>query len=178
MNKKEIFKWAAILIVWMVGFTLMLGVGLEKQRKVDCIKWQEWTQEYPSFYLNQTQAIECEQLGIEVRAPIQKPAKQVEVVETNYREIFATVYAYNSEVGQTDADPYTMASGNQVYDGAIACPEFIVFGIKVEIKGKIYTCEDRMGEHYRDKNYFDIWMPTKEEANEWGEVGTQVKIYE
>jgi len=166
------------ILIWTVGFMFMLGVGAEKQRKVDCIKWQGWAEEYPDFYLTRLQAAQCEQAGIEVDAPIQKTVAAVETIEPKYREIYATIFAYNSEENQTDADPYTMASGNKVYDGAIACPEFIEFGVKVEIKGKIYTCEDRMAEYYRDKNYFDIWMASKVEAKRWGTVGMQVKIYE
>jgi len=69
-----------------------------------------------------------------------------------------------------------MASGKKVYPGAAACPEFLEFGTKVEIEGKIYTCEDRMHKRYRDKWYFDIWMPEKAYAYEFGRQLLEVKI--
>ncbi len=90
--------------------------------------------------------------------------------------IMAEVSAYTSEVNQTDDDPFTMASGKHVYDGAIACPDRFPFGTKVEIDGKVYTCEDRMNARYRDGNYFDIWMSNKAEAINFGRQTKQIII--
>ena len=165
----------AIAIVLIITLMLIAEKALQNHEKTECIKWQGWAQEYPNFYMAQWQKDQCDHHQVEVEVPVKTlPALK----EPKYREIFATIYAYNSEVEQTDANPFMMASGNKVYDGAIACPEFVAFGIKVEFLGKKYTCEDRMGEYYRDKNYFDIWMATKEQAIEWGKVGAQVKIYD
>lgn len=172
--KKETIKYTIILIVWVVGFMFMLGVGLDKQRKVDCIKWQTWAEEYPDFYLTRIQSAQCEELGIEVEAPVQKTVEAVKVIEPKYREIFATVYAYSSEESQTDADPYTMATGNKVYDGAIA-NNCLRFGTMVMIDDIWYTVEDRMNEKY-GCNYFDIWMESKEEAIKFGKQTKQVYV--
>ena len=164
-----------VVIILIITLMSIAEKALQNHEKTECIKWQGWAQEYPNFYLTEWQEEQCNRHQIKVEVPVKTlPALE----EPKYREIFATIYAYNSEVEQTDANPFMMASGNIVYDGAIACPEFIAFGTKVEIKGKKYTCEDRMGEKYRDKNYFDIWMTTKEQAKEWGKVGSQVKIYD
>ena len=75
---------------------------------------------------------------------------------------------YNAEVGQTDSDPLTMASGKRVYIGAIACPATMEFGTKIKVQDKIYTCEDRMNKRYRYSNHFDIFFETKDEAIKFG----------
>lgn len=74
--------------------------------------------------------------------------------------------AYNSEVGQTDADPYTMASGKRVYEGAIA-NNCLDFGTKVKVNGKIKVVEDRMNSRY-DCDHFDIYMASHDEAIKFG----------
>ncbi|MCR4284041.1 MAG: 3D domain-containing protein [Parcubacteria group bacterium] len=81
----------------------------------------------------------------------------------------AEVTAYSSTPDQTDNDPFIMASGKHVYDGAIAA-NFLPFGTKVrfpEIYGdKIFTVEDRM--HRRFSERMDIWMETRREAEVFG----------
>jgi len=170
---KKTIGWL-IVIAMIIGMGFLLKGAIEKSEKLECVKWQGWAKEYPNFYTTQWQKDQCDHYNLIIEAPV---SEQPALEEPEYTEIFAIIYAYSSEPEQTDSDPETMASGNKVYDGAIACPEFVAFGIKVEVLGKEYTCEDRMGEYYRDKNYFDIWMPTKEQANEWGKVGAPVKIY-
>jgi len=81
----------------------------------------------------------------------------------------ADVTAYSSTPDQTDNDPFIMASGKHVYDGAIAA-NFLPFGTKVrfpDVYGdKIFTVEDRM--HRRFSERMDIWMETRREANTFG----------
>ena len=163
-----------MLIAMIIGLGFIFKGMIEKQERLECEKWQEWAEEYPNFYLTEWQKDQCEYHQIIIEVPIKTlPALD----EPKYREIFATIYAYSSEVEQTDSDPFTMASGNRVYDGAIAnnCLEF---GTKVIIYGLEYTVEDRMNKRYGSCDIFDIWMPTKEQAIEWGKVGTKVKIYD
>jgi 3D (Asp-Asp-Asp) domain-containing protein len=74
--------------------------------------------------------------------------------------------AYNSEIGQTDGDPYTMASGKKVYEGAIA-NNCLDFGTKVKVNGKVKIVEDRMNSRYGCEN-FDIYMESHEEAIKFG----------
>lgn len=77
--------------------------------------------------------------------------------------------AYTASVDETDASPHIMASGKKVYTGAIACPSRYQFGEKIEVQGLgIFTCEDRMNARYRESNHFDIYIPTKAEAFEFG----------
>jgi 3D (Asp-Asp-Asp) domain-containing protein len=82
--------------------------------------------------------------------------------------------AYNSEVGQTDADPYTMASGKRVYEGAIA-NNCLDFGTKVKVNGKIKVVEDRMNSRY-DCDHFDIYMASHDEAIKFGRQNIEYEI--
>jgi len=66
--------------------------------------------------------------------------------------------SYNAEEGQTDSDPFTMASTKRVYEGALACPTKFKLGTKIEVEGLgIFTCEDRMGLRFREEEHFDIF---------------------
>ncbi len=91
----------------------------------------------------------------------------------------AEVTAYSSTPDQTDDDPFIMATGKYVYDGAIAA-NFLPFGTKVrfpEIYGdKIFTVEDRMHRRFSDR--IDIWMETKREAEIFGIKKLQYEIVE
>lgn len=69
-----------------------------------------------------------------------------------------------------------MASGRQVYSGAVACPGFLKLGTKVIIKGREYVCEDRMAKKYRQGNYIDIWFLSCDEALKWGRRKVEVNI--
>ena len=82
--------------------------------------------------------------------------------------------AYNAEVGQTDSDPTTMASGKKVYDGAIA-NNCLPFGTKIQLNGKTYTVDDKMNSRY-DCNHFDIYMESYDEAIKFGKQELRYKI--
>lgn len=86
------------------------------------------------------------------------------------RVLKAIITGYSSEEGQTDSSPYLTASQKQVQDGFIACPRKYEFGQRVEIQGKIYTCEDRKNIRYESypEEYFDIWFSSTEMALNWG----------
>jgi 3D (Asp-Asp-Asp) domain-containing protein len=88
-----------------------------------------------------------------------------EKAEETEREV-GIFSAYNAEVAQTDADPFTMASGKRVYDGAIA-NNCLPFGAKVEVGGRTYTVEDRMNKRY-SCDHFDIFMWSKADALKFG----------
>jgi 3D (Asp-Asp-Asp) domain-containing protein len=74
--------------------------------------------------------------------------------------------AYTAEVGQTDNDPFTMASGKKVYVGAIA-NNCLDFGTTVQVNGYSYTVEDRMNSRY-NCNHFDIYMTDYNDAIAFG----------
>lgn len=107
------------------------------------------------------------------------PGSTVEYVreEINYEEIKAQVSAFTSAVDETDGSPTETASGSQTKSTTLACPDKLAFGTKVEIEGKVYTCEDRMNARYRKSEHYDIWMQSKELAREWGRRDLTIKVY-
>jgi 3D (Asp-Asp-Asp) domain-containing protein len=78
----------------------------------------------------------------------------------------AVVTAYSSSPDETWGDPWITASGRRVAHGVVACPRRYPFGTQFRIGQQIYTCWDRM--HRRFDHRFDVWMPTKQEALEFG----------
>lgn len=105
------------------------------------------------------------------------PSQEVKSYPSEPREEFEGVFtAYNAEVNQTDNDPTIMASGKEVYVGAIACPSKYDFGTKIKVNGKTYTCEDRMAKRFRDGEYFDIYMDSQEEALSFGRQKLEYEV--
>lgn len=96
-------------------------------------------------------------------------------VQTPYvgdgRVFYVTVTAYNSEVAQTDGDPWTTAAGTRTRDGVIAL-NGVPFGTKVKFPqyfgDKIFTVEDRTSSRYGKFSRADIWMLRKTDALKWG----------
>lgn len=105
---------------------------------------------------------------------IQPPAPQQEALASE--EFIATITGYSSDPFQTDDTPDITASGSHVHDGTLACPTRYAFGTKVEILGKIYTCEDRMAAKYRKGAYFDIWLASTKDAIHLGRVKEVVRV--
>lgn len=88
----------------------------------------------------------------------------------------ASVSGYTSREQETDSTPFITANGDHVYYGGVACPSRYKFGTKVLINEKVFTCNDRMNKRYRDGNYFDIWMPSLEQALEHGRRQVEISI--
>ncbi len=82
----------------------------------------------------------------------------------------ATVTAYSSSIDETDSDPFTTASGAKTHSGIIAY-NHLPFGTRIrfpEIYGdKIFVVEDRLRAG-ASRTHFDIWLPSKMEAKQWG----------
>jgi len=98
------------------------------------------------------------------------PPKMISVVLT----------AYSSTTDQTKLeDPFTMASGKRVYDGAIAA-NFLPFGTKVKIPeifgDKTFIVEDRMNKRFSDR--IDIWYPERYLAKQFGVQEANIMILE
>ena len=79
------------------------------------------------------------------------------------------VTAYSSTPEETWGDPFITASGERVRDGIIAT-NFLPFGTEVQMPDlfgdKIFVVKDRMAK--RKTNFVDIWMPSKQEAINFG----------
>jgi len=63
--------------------------------------------------------------------------------------------------------PGTMASGKEVYFGAVGCPRAIPLGTRVEI-GDLghFICEDRTAKH--NDGTFDVWIDDYDAAIQFG----------
>ena len=88
-----------------------------------------------------------------------------------------TVTGYSSSYDETDADPFTTASGKGVRDGIVAT-NLLPFGTRVRIPeefgDKVFVVEDRM--HRRFSNRIDVWFPSKSEAREFGKKNLEIEI--
>ena len=90
------------------------------------------------------------------------------------------ITAYSSTEDQTDDTPFTTASGKSVKDGVIA-NNLLPFGTKIKIPSiygdKVFVVEDRMNR--RMGNYrFDVWMPSRNLAINFGVKTTEMQILE
>ena len=95
--------------------------------------------------------------------------------ETLTKKVWVT--AYSSTPDQTDNTPFITASGLLVQDGLIAA-NFLPFGTVIKIPeffdDKEFIVQDRM--HRRKVDYVDIWMPSRNEALEFGRHRSEIII--
>lgn len=87
------------------------------------------------------------------------------------------ITAYSSTPDETDDTPFITASGERVRDGIVAA-NFLPFDTKIRIPkifaDKVFVVKDRM--HRRKTNFIDVWMPSKELAQEFGIHYTAIEI--
>jgi 3D (Asp-Asp-Asp) domain-containing protein len=81
--------------------------------------------------------------------------------------IEVTATAYSSSEGQTDASPFTTASGSRVRYGVVAA-NFLPLHTKIRIENEVFTVEDRMNSRYNNVPIIDIWMPSQDAALAFG----------
>jgi 3D (Asp-Asp-Asp) domain-containing protein len=108
------------------------------------------------------------------------PNTPVSAIEpTPIKTVNATVFAYTSTVGQTDASPFTTASGAAVADGIVAnnCLPFgTVVSFPDQFGTKKFVVQDRMAARY-GCNSFDIWFSNTQAALQFGKRYTKVNVY-
>lgn len=103
---------------------------------------------------------------------------EVQSVDTvrEVREVWVT--AYSSAPEETDNTPLIAASGKTVAPGFMAA-NFLGFGTRVtvpELFGEqVFVVEDRM--HRRKTDFVDIWMPTKQDALNFGIHRAKIVIF-
>lgn len=68
----------------------------------------------------------------------------------------------------------TMANGEKVHQGAIACSRDIPLGTKIYTSGEIFTCEDRLAKRFDHR--FDIWMEDCSKSLDFGKRTLEYKI--
>lgn len=97
--------------------------------------------------------------------PVPPYEQQQRVAQT----IRIPITAYSSTPDQTWGNPYITASGTRARDGIVAA-NFLPIGTLIRIPGlygdKIFVVEDRMNSRYWQR--LDIWMPTRQEAKNFG----------
>ena len=94
--------------------------------------------------------------------------------------------AYSSEVAQTDdtpcipADGYNLCEHYEKYgEGNTVAANFLPLGSKVKIASlygdKVFIVHDRMNKRYGEGR-MDIWMPTREEAIQFGVQHLRIEL--
>ena len=89
--------------------------------------------------------------------------------------VMATAYTPREE--ETDSTPWITASGKTTNEGMIAA-NFLPFGTKVRINGKIYTVEDRMNRKYTNAvpARIDLVFLSLEKARRFGRRTLDIEI--
>lgn len=82
---------------------------------------------------------------------------------------------YSSTVAQTDGDPYTTAAGTRVRDGVVAA-NFLPLGTRLLWGEKELVVEDRLNGRYDETYMIDVWMPSTEQALQFGVQLITVKV--
>lgn len=128
---------------------------------------------WPALFSQSQQPVLAQEEGaVEAKTDVAThyfPLPQVEEYNVK-RTMRLTVTAYSSSPDETDADPFTTASGARVRPGVIA-HNGLPFGTRVRFPDafgeKIFVVQDRL--HPRKGYYIaDLWMPSKQEAERWG----------
>jgi 3D (Asp-Asp-Asp) domain-containing protein len=114
--------------------------------------------------------------------PIIVPSQEVKELIKPKKTIKMIFTAYSSTVDQTDNTPCITANGFNVCEHNqenIVAANFLPFGTKIKIPelygDRIFTVEDRMHERYW--YHVDIWLQTRERAQEFGVKYAVVEIY-
>jgi len=112
-----------------------------------------------------------------INAAPKETEKNISSTPTSPRTLLVWVTAYSSTPEETDDTPFITASGIEVQEGIIAT-NFLPFGTMIKIPAlfgdEIFVVQDRM--HRRKNNFIDIWMPTKEAAEQFGIYYTDIVI--
>lgn len=104
----------------------------------------------------------------------QKYSQQTQVPAAGMK-FQVTATAYSSHVSETDADPFTTASGSRARLGTMAA-NWLPLGSQVAIDGTVYRVEDRMSSRFGGEHIVDIWMKSPEMARKFGVRNLTVQI--
>lgn len=85
----------------------------------------------------------------------------------------AQASAYTAGDGYTPG--VTMANGEVVHVGAIACPRRIALGTRIELQDiGVFTCKDRMAARYQ--NTFDIYKDNIADVRAFGRRDVEYRV--
>ena len=103
------------------------------------------------------------------------PIAPIKAVEPVKMTVIATAYTPRPE--ETDETPYLTAAGTRTREGVVAA-NWLPFGTKVKIDGKIYTVEDRMNSRYTAAfpARIDIVFTSLEKARKFGKQKIEIEI--
>lgn len=103
------------------------------------------------------------------------PVAPVKAPEPVKMTVIATAYTARPE--ETDSTPWLTAAGTRTREGVIAA-NWLPFGTKVKIDGKIYTVEDRMNSRYTAAfpARIDIVFNSIEKARKFGKQKMEIEI--
>ena len=88
----------------------------------------------------------------------------------------AEATAYNAVSAQTDDTPLVAANGKMVTPLTAACPSSFTLGTAISIDGTLRVCHDRMHARYRTGMYFDVLVPTLENATQYGRRKVEIRV--
>ena len=154
MSRQEIVDWLIIVAIFMV-LSLLISLWHTIYHK-----WEDNALEMPLNEFNGTSELF-------LRSDL--PPCHIETADLGYR----TVTAYSSTPEETDDTPFITASGLTVRDGIVATNE-LAFGTLVKIDGRVYEVQDRTNVRYH--NLYDVWMPSKQEALDWGKRTLKIEL--
>lgn len=104
------------------------------------------------------------------------PEAQIKSEPRKIKKLIIT--AYSSTPDQTDSTPFITASGSTVYFGTAAA-NCLPFATRIRIpeifNEQIFAIKDTM--HSRFACRIDIWLPTRQEALDFGVKRSEVYIY-
>ncbi|MBI5732137.1 MAG: 3D domain-containing protein [Candidatus Magasanikbacteria bacterium] len=88
------------------------------------------------------------------------------------------VTAYTSSPEETDETPFITASGNYAQFG-VAAANFLPLGTQIRLPRlfgeQIFVVEDRLNSRYN--NRVDIWLPVKNDAQNFGVKVSEIEIF-
>jgi len=60
-----------IVTTFLIGMlTAIVIVGISRNERVECLKWQRHSEQFVGFYLTEWQKAQCDYHGIEINAPV------------------------------------------------------------------------------------------------------------
>lgn len=166
---KQFIKRLIKEILVLIGILFLLNVAVEKVKTIDINQFKKVVINFDnpaSEVLAKADAYVVAE-SEEIQAPvISQPEISLGEIKADSFHKSGEFSAYTASEAETDSDPKTMASGKEVYEGAIA-NNCLPFGTKIKVNGKVKVVEDRMNSRY-DCDNFDIYFTDYNQAVEFG----------
>jgi hypothetical protein len=63
----ELLKIGAVVVLFSIAFTVAFGIGLKRQDKIDCMKWQSWDKDFVLFEPSSQMSAHCSSIGVDLK---------------------------------------------------------------------------------------------------------------